>query len=116
MQERYYDRDEMAKREAYTQESMMAQGTRLGASVAGRELPMTEVMTRLSQTIGMMDDAIGELEQRTQVLRQMRPMGSTKDPRPEQCYSPLVGSLNDQNNRLERLLLSIRMITQELEI
>ena len=116
MQERYYERDEMAKREAYAQESLIMQGTRLGANVAGREVPMAEGMNRLTQTISAMDDAIVELDQRTQSIRQVRPANNSKDARPDQCYSPLVGSLNEQVNRLERLHLSIRMITSELEI
>jgi len=116
MQERYYERDEMAKREAYAQESLIMQGTRLGATVAGREVPMAEVMNRLTQIIGSIDDALVELDQRTQILRQVRPANNLKDARPDQCYSPLVGSINDQINRLERLHLSIRMITSELEI
>jgi hypothetical protein len=108
--------EEMAKREAYAQETLQAQGMRLGATVAQREVPMAETMNRLMGVISAIDDAINELDQRTHVMRQPCPAVNPKEARPERSYSPLVGSLNEQIMRLERLHLSIRQITSELEI
>jgi len=118
MDERNYATDPriMAKREAYAQETLQAQGMRLGATVAQRELPMAEIMNRLMGVISAIDDAIGELDQRTHVMRQPCPTANAKEARPERSYSPLVGSLNEQIMRLERLHNNLRQITSELEI
>lgn len=110
--------EEMAKREAYAQEQQLRPSI-MGAALSGstaREVPMAETMNRLMQVISAIDDAIGELDQRTHVMRQPSPSVSPKDPRPERSYSPLVGSLNEQIMRLERLHICIRQITSELEI
>jgi hypothetical protein len=88
----------------------------MGGTIAGREVPMAETMNRLMQVISAIDDAINELDQRTHVMRQPCSAVNSKDPRPERSYSPLVGSLNEQIMRLERLHFSIRQITSELEI
>ena len=108
--------DEMAKREAYAHEQQLRPGPIMGGTIAGREVPMAETMNRLMQVISAIDDAINELDQRTHVMRQPCPAVNPKDPRPERSYSPLVGSLNEQIMRLERLHFSIRQITSELEI
>ena len=108
--------EEMAKREAYAQETLQAQGMRLGATVAQREVPMAEIMNRLMGVISAIDDAVMDLDQRTHVMRQPAPAAALKENRPERSYSPLVGSLNEQIMRLERLHLNIRQITSELEI
>lgn len=111
--------EEMAKREAYAQEQQLRPGPIMGAiagSSLAREVPMAESMNRLMGVISAIDDAIGELDQRTHVMRQPSPSVSPKDPRPERSYSPLVGSLNEQIMRLERLHVCIRQITSELEI
>lgn len=111
--------DEMAKREAYAQEQQLRPGLTMGAiagSSVAREVPMAESMNRLMGVISAIDDAIMELDQRTHVMRQPSPSVSPKDPRPERSYSPLVGSLNEQIMRLERLHVCIRQITSELEI
>lgn len=107
--------DEMAKREAYAHEQQLRPGAIAGSSLA-REVPMAESMNRLMGVISAIDDAIMELDQRTHVMRQPSPSVSPKDPRPERSYSPLVGSLNEQIMRLERLHICIRQITSELEI
>lgn len=99
--------EEMTKQEAHTRS-----GTLLGA----REVPMAETMNRLIQIISSIDDAVTELDQRTHVLRLPSPQINTKEARAERIYSSLVGSINDQVTRLERLHLSIRQITSELEI
>lgn len=98
--------EEMTKQEAHT---------RLGA-IGPREVPMAETMNRLIQIIGSIEDAVNELDQRTHVLRLPSPQMNTKEARAERIYSSLVGSINDQVTRLERLHLSIRQITSELEI
>lgn len=111
--------DEMAKREAYAHEQQLRPGPIMGAiagSSVAREVPMAESMNRLMGVISAIDDAIMELDQRTHVMRQPNPAVSPKDPRPERSYSPLVGSLNEQIMRLERLHICIRQITSELEI
>lgn len=106
--------EEMAKREAaFAQQTII--GASLGASVT-REVPMAESMGRLMNVITIMDEAIQELDQRTHVIRQSGPPNVAKDARPERSYSPLVGSLNDQISRLERLNYALRQITSELEI
>jgi hypothetical protein len=110
--------EEMAKREAYAQEQQI-RGTVLGAisgASTAREVPMAESMNRLMQVISAIDDAIMDLDQRTHVMRQFIPAVSPKEARPERSYSPLVGSLNEQISRLERLHICIRQITSELEI
>jgi len=107
--------EEMAKREAHAQEQQI-RGTILGADVARREVPMAESMNRLMQVISAIDDAVMDLDQRTHVMRQPNPSVSTKEARQERSYSPLVGSLNEQIGRLERLHVCIRQITSELEI
>ena len=89
-------------------------GASLGAST--REVPMAESMNRLMNIITMFDEAITELDQRTHVIRQTGPANAIKEGRPERTYSPLVGSLNDQISRLERLNYTLRQITSELEI
>jgi hypothetical protein len=93
-------------------------GTIMGAmsGSTAREVPMAETMNRLMGVISAIDDAINELDQRTHVMRQPSPPVSPKDPRPERSYSPLVGSINEQIMRLERLHVCIRQITSELEI
>jgi hypothetical protein len=110
--------EEMAKREAYAQEQQ-TRGTVLGA-ISGlstaREVPMAESMNRLMGVISAIDDAVMELDQRTHVMRQPNPAVSPKEARQERSYSPLVGSLNEQIGRLERLHVCIRQITSELEI
>lgn len=111
--------EEMAKREAYAHEQQLRPGPIMGAiagSSLAREVPMAESMNRLMGVISAIDDAIMELDQRTHVMRQPNPAVSPKDPRPERSYSPLVGSLNEQVMRLERLHICIRQITSELEI
>lgn len=111
--------EEMAKREAYAQEQQLRPGLTPGAisgASTAREVPMAESMARLMQVISAIDDAIMDLDQRTHVMRQPSPAVSPKDPRPERSYSPLVGSLNEQIGRLERLHICIRQITSELEI
>ena len=111
--------EEMAKREAYAQEQQLRPGPIMGTTAGlspAREVPMAETMNRLMQVISAIDDAINELDQRTHVMRQPCPAVNPKDPRPERSYSPLVGSLNEQIMRLERLHFSIRQITSELEI
>jgi len=119
MYERNYATDprvleEMAKREAYAQEQQLRPGAILGAA---REMPMAESMNRLMAIIGSIDDAVSDLDQRTHVLRQPGPGPMTaKENRAERSYSSLVGSINDQVTRLERLHLSLRQITSELEI
>lgn len=121
MYERNYATDprvleEMAKRDAYAQEQQLRPGAILGASPA-REVPMAESMNRLMAIIGSLDDAVSDLDQRTHVLRQPCPVPmNAKEVRAERSYSSLVGSINDQILRLERLHLSIRQITSELEI
>jgi hypothetical protein len=121
MQERYYERDEMAKREAYAQEQQLRSGPIMGTIAGGstalaREVPMAESMNRLMGVISAIDDAVMELDQRTHVMRQPSPAVSPKEARQERSYSPLVGSLNEQIMRLERLHVCIRQITSELEI
>lgn len=108
--------EEMAKREAYAQEQQLRSGAIMGAAVGQREVPMAEIMNRLMGVISAIDDAINDLDQRTHVMRQPAPPATLKENRPERGYSPLVGSLNEQIMRLERLHLSIRQITSELEI
>jgi len=110
--------EEMAKREAYAHEQQLRPGPIMGAlsGSTAREVPMAETMNRLMGVISAIDDAINELDQRTHVMRQPCPAVNAKDPRPERSYSPLVGSLNEQIMRLERLHFSIRQITSELEI
>jgi hypothetical protein len=122
MYDRNYATEEMTKREAYERDAMLQRpeqirgmGTIAGLSPA-REVPMAETMNRLMAVISAIDDAIGELDQRTHVMRQPCPTANAKEARPERSYSPLVGSLNEQIMRLERLHLSIRQITSELEI
>jgi len=115
-----YDRnsatDELAKREAYAGEQQLRPGAIPGPSLA-REVPMAETMNRLMRVIGAIDEAVNELDQRTHVLRQTCPSTNpNKEGRTERSYSPLVGSLNDQVSRLERLHLNICQITSELEI
>ena len=105
--------EEMAKREAAIGHQTII-GASLGAST--REVPMAESMGRLMNVITIIDEAIQELDQRTHVIRQSGPPGVAKDARPERSYSPLVGSLNEQINRLERLNYALRQITSELEI
>lgn len=95
--------------------SIMGAGLGLGPSTA-REVPMAESMNRLMSVISSIDDAINELDQRTHVMRQPAPSVNPKDARPERTYSPLVGSLNEQIGRLERLHFCLRQITSELEI
>jgi hypothetical protein len=90
-------------------------GTILGASTA-REVPMAESMNRLTGVISAIADAIMDLDQRTHVMRQPNPAVSPEEARQERSYSPLVGSLNEQIGRLERLHICIRQITSELEI
>ena len=119
MYERNYATEEVTKRAAYAQDQQPCpgpiMGTIAGSSLA-REVPMAETMNRLMGVISAIDDAIMELDQRTHVMRQPNPAVSPKEARPERSYSPLVGSLNEQIMRLERLHLSIRQITSELEI
>jgi len=116
MYERNYATEEMAKRDAYAQEQQLRPGAIMGGTIAQREVPMAETMNRLMGVISAIDDAINELDQRTHVMRQPCPAVNPKEARPERSYSPLVGSLNEQIMRLERLHLSIRQITSELEI
>lgn len=111
-----YERNYTAAQEPMTEGvrgSIM--GASLGASTA-REVPMAESMNRLMNVISSIDDAINDLDQRTHVLRQTAPAIAQKDGRPERTYSPLVGSLNEQIGRLERLHFCLRQITSELEI
>lgn len=115
MYDRNYATDEMAKRDAYAQESQLRLGAIAGSTMA-REVPMAETMNRLMQVISSLDDAVNDLDQRTHVLRQPGPMPSPKEARTERSYSSLVGSINDQVTKLERLHFSIRQITSELEI
>lgn len=115
MYDRNYATDETAKRDAYGQEQQLRPGAIAGTSLA-REVPMAETMNRLMQVISSLDDAVIDLDQRTHVLRQPGPMPSPKEARSERSYSSLVGSINDQVTKLERLHLSIRQITSELEI
>lgn len=113
MYERNYANDPRVQ--ADTQEAYRP-GSLLGASPA-RELPMAESMNRLMAVIASIDDAVNDLDQRTVVLRQPCPVPmNAKEVRAERSYSSLVGSINDQILRLERLHLSIRQITSELEI
>jgi hypothetical protein len=116
MYERNYATEEMTKREAYAQEQQLRPGLNLGATATQREVPMAEIMNRLMGVISAIDDAIGELDQRTHVMRQPCPTANIKEARPERSYSPLVGSLNEQIMRLERLHNNLRQITSELEI
>jgi hypothetical protein len=116
MYDRNYATEEMTKREAYAQEQQLRPGSIMGGAIAGREVPMAETMNRLMAVISAIDDAVMELDQRTHVMRQPSPAVSPKDPRPERSYSPLVGSINEQIMRLERLHHNIRQITSELEI
>jgi hypothetical protein len=90
-------------------------GASLGPSVT-REVPMAESMNRLMSIITFIDEAVTELDQRTHVIRQTGPQNVAKDARPERTYSPLVGTINDQVSRLERLNYALRQITSELEI
>lgn len=115
MYDRNYATDEMAKRDAYAQENQLRLGAIAGSTLA-REVPMAETMNRLMQVISSLDDAVNDLDQRTHVLRQPGPMPSPKEARTERSYSSLVGSINDQVTKLERLHISIRQITSELEI
>jgi len=111
MYERNYATDPRVQ--ADTQEAYRP-GAILGAA---REVPMAESMNRLMAIIGSIDDAVNDLDQRTHVLRQPCPVPmNAKENRAERSYSSLVGSINDQILRLERLHLSIRQITSELEI
>ena len=107
--------EELAKRDACAQEQQLRPGAILGVSPA-REVPMAETMNRLIQVISSIDDAVNDLDQRTHVLRQPCPVMSGKEARNERSYSSLVGSINDQVIRLERLHIGIRQITSELEI
>jgi hypothetical protein len=115
MYDRNYATDELAKREAYAGEQQLRPGAISGPSLA-REVPMAETMNRLMRVIGAIDEAVNELDQRTHVMRQPCPATNSKDNPPGRSYSPLVGSLNDQISRLERLHLNICQITSELEI
>ena len=111
MYERNYANDPRVT--ADTQETYRP-GAILGTA---REVPMAESMNRLMAIIGSIDDAVNDLDQRTVVLRQPCPVPmNAKEVRAERSYSSLVGSINDQILRLERLHLTIRQITSELEI
>jgi len=111
MYERNYANDPRVQ--ADTQETYRP-GAILGTA---REVPMAESMNRLMAIIASIDDAVNDLDQRTVVLRQPCPVPmNAKENRAERSYSSLVGSINDQILRLERLHLSIRQITSELEI
>jgi hypothetical protein len=99
---------------ANDQEQQLRPGAILGTA---REMPMAESMHRLMLIIESLDDAVNDLDQRTHVLRQPGPAPMTaKENRAERSYSSLVGSINEQITHLERLHLSIRQITSELEI
>jgi hypothetical protein len=116
-----YERNYATDPRVMAQEPMPEQtrGTIMGAMSGlstAREVPMAESMNRLMGVISAIDDAIGELDQRTHVMRQPSPPISPKEARQERSYSPLVGSLNEQVMRLERLHICIRQITSELEI
>ena len=112
-----YERNYATDPRVLPQDSMpeQARGTAMLGATA-REVPMAESMNRLMQVISAIDDAVMELDQRTHVMRQPNPAVSPKEARQERNYSPLVGSLNEQIMRLERLHVCIRQITSELEI
>jgi len=113
MYDRNYANDPRVQADA--QEQSYRSGAGLGSNPV-REAPMAETMNRLMHLIGQIDEAVDDLDKRTRDLRQPCPVMNAKEPRAERSYSSLVGSLNEQVSRLERLHLVIRQITSELEI
>jgi hypothetical protein len=92
-------------------------GRTLGSEMTAREAPVDLALSRLAQTISVLDDSFRIIEQRTTALRCPAPVNQAIDKSPGSIGgSHLVTFITEQCMRLEALNAGMRSIINELEI